>query len=45
MNLQIVTIQDCIDMYQFKGQSTIINDGEVVGFEQEKKDIDLIKIK
>lgn len=27
-----VTIQGCIDMYEKKGQATIINDGKVTGF-------------
>lgn len=33
MNLDIVTVQDCIDMYNLKDQVTIINDGRVIGFE------------
>lgn len=36
MNLEVITIQDCIDMYEKKGQATIINDGKVVGFISEK---------
>lgn len=35
MNLENVTIQDCLDMYNMKGNITIINDGKVVGFESE----------
>lgn len=35
MNLQTVTVGDCLDMYDKKGQSTIINDGKVIGFQQE----------
>lgn len=31
------TIQDCIDMYDIKGQATIINDGQIKGFEYEKE--------
>lgn len=27
-----VTLQDCIDMYEKKGATTIINDGVVAGF-------------
>lgn len=34
MNLQAVTIQDCIDMFAMKGMVAIINDSEVVGFEK-----------
>lgn len=44
MNLKIVTVQDCMDMYQFKGQCVIINDGEVLGFESDVKEVKLIKI-
>lgn len=36
MNLEAITIQDCIDMYEKKGQSIIINDGKVFGFISEK---------
>lgn len=36
MNLEVITIQDCLDMYEKKGQSIIINDGKVVGFISEK---------
>lgn len=32
MNLEKVTIQDCIDMYDLKNQETIINDGKIIGF-------------
>ena len=36
MNLEVVTIQDCIDMCDLKGYATIINDGKVSGFKPEK---------
>ena len=36
MELENVTIQDCIDMYVMKGKATIINNGEVEGFASEK---------
>ena len=36
MNLSIVTIEDCIDMYEKKDATTIINDGQVIGFEAKK---------
>lgn len=36
MNTEIITIQDCLDMYYMKGQSTVINDGKVVDFVSEK---------
>lgn len=32
MNLEVATIQDCIDMYDLKDQSVILNDGKVIGF-------------
>ena len=39
MELENVTIQDCIDMYVMKGKVTIINDGKVEGFVSENKNI------
>lgn len=33
MNMENITVQDCIDMYEKKGQATVINDGEVKDFE------------
>ena len=36
MNLENITIQDCLYMREKKGQVTIINDGKVVGFVSEK---------
>jgi hypothetical protein len=35
INYDTITIQDCLDMYNLKGNITIINDGKVVGFESE----------
>ena len=32
MNLEVITIQDCLDMYEKKGQSVIINDGKIIAF-------------
>lgn len=32
---EVPTIEDCIDMFEKKGQSAIINDGAVVGFVKE----------
>lgn len=37
MNLDEVTIQDCIDMYHMKGQIAIIENGKVIGFQGERK--------
>ena len=36
MELENVTIQDCIDMYVMKGKVAIINNGKVEGFVSEK---------
>lgn len=36
MNYSVVTIADCIDMYEKKDMAVIINDGQVVGFETKK---------
>ena len=33
MNMENITVQDCIDMYEKKGQAAVINDGEVKDFE------------
>lgn len=32
MELENVTIQDCIDMYEKESKVVIINDGNVIGF-------------
>ena len=37
MNMETITLQDCIENYEMKGQASVINDGQVLGFEQEKK--------
>lgn len=36
MNLETVTLQDCIENYNFKGQRTIIRNGKLIGFQQEE---------
>lgn len=33
MNYEAVTVQDCIDNYEKRNKSTVINDGQVVGFD------------
>lgn len=33
MNYETITIQDCIDNYEKRNKATVINDGQVVGFE------------
>jgi hypothetical protein len=35
VDMNQVTIQDCIDMQEYKNKSVIINDGKVIGFEKE----------
>lgn len=35
MNTTEITVQDCIDMYEKKGEAVILNDGEVKGFIKE----------
>ena len=34
MNLEMVTVGDCIDNFKMKGKVAIINDGKVIGFEE-----------
>lgn len=36
MNLETVSLQDCLDNYNFKSQSAILNDGKLIGFQQEE---------
>ena len=36
MNLQTVSMQDCLDNYNFKGHAAILNDGKLIGFQQEE---------
>lgn len=38
MNLEAVTIQDCLDLYEFMDKITKIENGQVIGFEKESKD-------
>ena len=35
INLEAITIQDCIDMYTYKHKAVVINDGKVKGFVKE----------
>lgn len=32
-----ITIEDCLDMYEKKGQAAVIENGQVVKFEKEKQ--------
>lgn len=36
MNYKEVTLQDCLDMYEKKGKTTVIRNGQVVGFVKEE---------
>lgn len=36
MNLETIDIQDCIDNYNSKGKCAILNDGKLIGFQQEE---------
>lgn len=36
MNLETVTIEDCIDAYVKRGMIAIINDGKLLGFEEKE---------
>lgn len=36
MDKENVTVEDCLDMYHMKGKHAIINDGKVIGFQQEE---------
>lgn len=35
LNHEAITIDDCLDMYQKKGQATVIHNGHVIGFIKE----------
>lgn len=37
MNKEKVTVQDCVEMQEMKNQSVVLNDGKVVGFEENPK--------
>lgn len=36
IELDNVTIQDCEELYKFKGISTVINDGRIINFVKER---------
>lgn len=36
MNLDVITLQDCMDLYKFRRRCTVINDGSVIGFTGEE---------
>lgn len=33
LNLEAVTVEDCINNYEYKDRTVILNDGKVIGFE------------
>ena len=35
LNLNVITLQECIDLHRLKGISTVINDGKIIGFVEE----------
>lgn len=35
INLNAVTLQDCLDMYTYRGKAVVLNDGKVKGFVKE----------
>ena len=34
LNYEVVTVGDCLDNFEKKGKSAVINDGKVIGFEE-----------
>ena len=34
MNLEIITIEDCLEAYELRGWGVILEDGQVTGFEK-----------
>lgn len=43
MNLEMITLQDCIEMCLYKGDRTVIGDGTVTGFCHEKETVESVK--
>ena len=35
MNAETITLQDCIENYQYKDEAVVLNDGQVIGFRKE----------
>lgn len=35
MDLNRVTIQDCIDMFEKKNKYAVLSDGQIIGFEED----------
>lgn len=38
VNEKVITVQDCIDMYEKKDKYTVIDGGKVVGFVEKEKE-------
>lgn len=38
VNEKVITVQDCIDMYEKKGMYTILDGGRVAGFVEEREE-------
>lgn len=36
IELDNVTLEDCVDLYERKNMTTVINDGRIINFEKEK---------
>ena len=36
--LEDVTLEDCLDMYEKRGRTSVLNDGKLWGFEKEPAD-------
>lgn len=36
VDLDNVTLQDCLELYEYKKMITIINDGRIINFRQER---------
>lgn len=44
VNEKVITVQDCIDMYEKKNKVTVIDGGKVVGFvKREEKELKIIE--
>ena len=37
MDLEIVTVQDCVEMDQYRDMAAILNDGRVLGFKGKER--------
>lgn len=37
IDMDAITLQDCIDMYELNGAEVVLNDGKVMGFQYESE--------